>query len=454
MEKQYSIQLEAVEEFALMSKINVLMLTPAFPPYGGSHTQRMTAIANTLSKNGIGVFVMTYDIMPSHPTYDEVLLKNVDKDIRMARIKCGYLHYRAYKNNNFTKIKYGSNSNNQKKSLKNRILSFFDKIKDSIFVPDSIIDWKHNVLHHCKKTNFLKTNKIDYIYACSMPCSMLSIGYKLSRKYNIPLLLDYGDPWVFNSNYRKKHTWLKFRIEHKLEKKYLKTSLLVTFSTKGCEKLYKDKYFLKENKTLTIMTGYEDRLFDLTKSYIFPKKEDDFIVLSYGGAIQTGVRDPIPLFHALEKFPKYRFNIRTDKVHTLSNMVNTYASNANINVIPYIKFDEYYFEMLSSDVLVFFGNSTPDQLPGKIFNYLPTGKPILYICNIDDDSKDQALEIVKDYGNYVFCHNNYDDICIALHDIKKKIQAHNIEESKIVKYSNYNQCSKLAQWLKQKEKSL
>ena len=61
--------------------MKVLMITPAFPPYEGSHTQRMLAVANSLVENGLEVAILTLEEMKGHPTYNSSSLNKVNTRI-------------------------------------------------------------------------------------------------------------------------------------------------------------------------------------------------------------------------------------------------------------------------------------------------------------------------------------------------------------------------------------
>lgn len=426
-------------------KKSILMVTPAYPPYDGSHTQRMLAISKTLVEYGHKVYVMTYEIMTGHPTYNPNSLESIPKGIEIVRVACGYFHRKAYKgNNSYVSEKYGKCT--QKKSflskLKTHVIKAFDKRKNSIFMPDSIIDWKKEIFRFIKKNDFFKKNNIDLILSCEMPASIHLICYGLSSKYRIPLILDYGDPWVFKKGYKQKT--LRFKKELRIETKILKRASLISFSTEGCERLYREKFPFVTGKTLTIMTGYDDSLLNISCNHT---SENGKVVFTYGGAIQDGVRNPYPFFEAINSFKEAFFLLRTNKVETVMQQIGELGLlEGNIKVENYIPFEKYYSEMLESDVLVFFGNSTPDQLPGKIFNYLPTKKLILYISNIEDSKNDQALNIVKDYGYYVFSKNNVYDIKQAIQSCFLLLnQTNGSNELKWEKYSSYNQIVPLAE---------
>jgi hypothetical protein len=41
--------------------------------------------------------------------------------------------------------------------------------------------------------------------------------------------------------------------------------------------------------------------------------------------------------------------------------------------------------MHDADILLHIGNNTPTQIPGKLLEYMATGKPMLHVYYIDDD---------------------------------------------------------------------
>lgn len=430
--------------------VNILMITPAFPPYQGSHTQRMLAIANCLSASGLNVNVLTYEKLAGHPTYNPETEKLIANNIQVFRVECGFFHKKAYtKYSSFAKEKRGSRQeNNIKASVIKRmfmnLVKFFDKIKDVIFIPDSIIDWKKPVIKYIKEKRLMEEIKPDFVLSCAMPCSVHSIGYAISRRYDVPLIMDYGDPWVYANGRKYKRHKLKFWIERAMERKYINHAKLISFSTKGCEELYCNKFNLPEHKVCTVMTGYEDWLSNICIN----NEENEKITLTYGGAIQDSVRDPFATFKAIDELASegIEFIVRTDTVSKIQEYVDSNMNNKNIFVYSYIPFEDYYKEMLKADILVFFGNSTPNQLPGKIFNYLPTGKLILYVSNIQDDEKDQALQIVKDYGYYVWTVNDKESIKNALKEAINMLACDDakVSQEKIKKYSSSNQCKILA----------
>ena len=426
----------------------VLVITPAFPPYQGSQTQRMLSLTSSFVHAGLDVYVLTTEILPGHPDFNPKLLNDVNKKIHIVRTPYGKLHKRIY-TKNLKRIAFHKTDNRH--TIKTKIYLYLNSIKRNASVPDTMIDWYYAVKQYIKKRRVIESIQPDLIYSCSMPNTSHVIGNYISKKYNIPIMMDYGDPWVFIAN-NKKNALLR-KIEYRMEKSYLNRCLLVSFTTPGAELLYQKKYKLPKEKTITAMTGFEKKLDDLYRKHISNRPKNGKIVLTYGGALQTGVRDPSCFFAAVDEFADDGFNvlIRTDSVSRIKDLVKQNTKNGIIKVEGYKPFYEYYEEMLDADVLVFFGNSTSDQLPGKIFNYFPTRKLILYISNIQKNGKDQALGIVKEYGYYVYADNNLVSIKKALKKVKGIIEDGRIaacNEDAISRYSTTIQMSNLTERVK------
>lgn len=427
------------------------MITPAFPPYQGSQTQRMLSISNGLIAAGIDVFVLTTEIMQGHPSYNENTIKLVDPKIKIFRCNAGILHRKAYKKyTDCSMKKYGRTTEkaSKKQLISYKIYQILDRLKTFFLIPDTMIDWYFSTIRFIKKQKVFEGIKPDLILSCAMPNTCHIISFHLSKKYGIPMIMDYGDPWVYIATYN--HGKIRFAFEKFIENRILLHALFISFSTGGAERLYQEKFKLSPNKTMTVMTGFETQLLEKTK--VYKTMKHDGIVLTYGGAIQTGIRDPSIFLKAFDNFTEciMYFNMRTDNVPKLKALVNQNITNNRVTVDSYLPFNQYYEEMLNSDILVFFGNSTTDQLPGKIFNYLPTGKLIFYISNVPYGGKDQAIDIVKDYGYYILVQNEYEEIMKGLKMAVKKVKNYgSINYKKIEKYSTYNQMRLLANRIKE-----
>ena len=72
----------------------------------------------------------------------------------------------------------------------------------------------------------------------------------------------------------------------------------------------------------------------------------------------------------------------------------------------------------NADILVFLANRSGAQIPGKVYQYAGTNKPVLFIL----DGEAQALRTqFEHYGRFVFADNSPESI---LQGIRKIIDAH------------------------------
>jgi len=65
-----------------------------------------------------------------------------------------------------------------------------------LFFPDIYFPWIRKAVN--KSLSILREKKLDAIIATAPPYSSFIVGYKLSKKLNVPLILDYRDPWSGN----------------------------------------------------------------------------------------------------------------------------------------------------------------------------------------------------------------------------------------------------------------
>ena len=70
-----------------------------------------------------------------------------------------------------------------------------------------------------------------------------------------------------------------------------------------------------------------------------------------------------------------------------------------------------------TSVLVHLSNLRGGQIPGKIYHYSATSKPILFILDGTDEEKALLKDYFSKFDRYVFCENNSDDILSAMKTI-------------------------------------
>ncbi len=131
----------------------------------------------------------------------------------------------------------------------------------------------------------------------------------------------------------------------------------------------------------------------------------------YFGDYYSHVRNLSPFYEALKESGSIGY-IYGDSDLKLS-------STDHITVSPRVTLDVLEQIQDNTDVLVHLSNLRGGQIPGKIYHYSVTRKPILFILDGTEEEKSVLKEHFSRFGRYVFCDNTVDDIEKALSSIVK-----------------------------------
>ena len=65
-----------------------------------------------------------------------------------------------------------------------------------VYIPDTKIKWKKKALELGE--SIIKENNIDVIFATAPPYTDFLVAYELSKKFDLPFVIDYRDLWLDN----------------------------------------------------------------------------------------------------------------------------------------------------------------------------------------------------------------------------------------------------------------
>lgn len=138
----------------------------------------------------------------------------------------------------------------------------------------------------------------------------------------------------------------------------------------------------------------------------------------FGGALNDNIRNPL---YALRVFAKCGNEISWTILtgYSLKKMISAVPDpNGVIQLFPMQNRDTSYLTMERADVLVNIGNNTSIQTPGKLFEYMAMGKPILHFQQIENDpclvylKKYPMVLIINQRENNVAAHaQQIQDFC-------------------------------------------
>jgi glycosyltransferase involved in cell wall biosynthesis len=368
-----------------MEQKKILIITYYWPPAGGPGVQRWLKFAKYLPDFGWKPVIYTPE-NPSYPLLDETLMKDVPEHIEMVRTKIWEPYQLAEKlNKSNKKFKAGQFDVGKNQSWKSRLSIW---IRGNFFIPDARVFWVKPSVQFLEK--YLKENKIDTIVTSGPPHSLHLIGLGLKDKLpNLKWIADFRDPWTEISYYKHlKLTKSSDKKHRQLESAVFKNAD-ITLATS-----YTDaENFRKAGANAVCITnGFDESdAAEKAKSQkgeeINGQNSENKFTLSYIGVLEQ-LRNPEILWRVLDElvkddpeFAKY-FSLKfvgriDDKI--LNSIENTSLKEHIVN-LGYLSHGKAVEEMQNSDMLLitnFPNESSKGIIPGKIFEYLATGKQIL-----------------------------------------------------------------------------
>lgn len=370
-----------------MNLKKVLIITYYWPPAGGPGVQRWLKFAKYLPDFGYQPIIYTPE-NPSYPLLDETLIKDVPENIEIVKTKIWEPYQLAEKlNKSNKKFKAGQFDVGTNQSWKSKLSIW---VRGNFFIPDARVFWVNPSVKYLE--NYLKENHIDTIVTSGPPHSMHLIGLNLKKKLpNLKWIADFRDPWTEISYY--KHLKLTKRSDDKhrqLESSVFKTAD-VTLATS-----YTDAENFRKNgaNAFCITNGFDENDSKKTQNQKSEISQTQF-TLSYIGVLEQ-LRNPENLWKSLQNLVatnsqfakdfKLKFVGRVDD-KILQKLEDSNLKN-HIQNLGYLSHDKAIDEMESSTILLitnFPDASSKGIIPGKIFEYLATGKQILSFGPNDAD---------------------------------------------------------------------
>ncbi|MDD5552188.1 MAG: glycosyltransferase [Candidatus Pacebacteria bacterium] len=267
----------------------------------------------------------------------------------------------------------------------------------------------------------IKKEKPNLLYFTGGPFFQWRLAPFFKRKYNIPYIIDFRDPW-FLDPYEKEKSILRKNISEFLKKKWelliIKNADKVIFATTNMEKIYRKEYNFYKEKFLSIENGYDP---DDYKN-VPPKKNSNFSIV-YTGKF-AHYRDPKNFFKALGKLKNiidFQFMHIGEKEKKIEKIIKKERIEKKSLLVGLKTYKETISHSKGADVLVLITGKSKLESTQKVFDYVACDKPIIAITNknsavarvlknfkkafvIDDNPeiiKDAIIKIYKDKTNNV-----------------------------------------------------
>ncbi len=244
-----------------------------------------------------------------------------------------------------------------------------------------------------------KDHKIDIIIGEHSPDAGIILADKCSRKYNIPWVADFRDPvlWPFKG-------LLKYLYKPVVQRIVSSASTVISVNPYWSSL----DAILFQKKTYVLLNGYDKTLFESIKAYQFKK-----FTVSYFGSFDDHFQDIIPSLKACfellkgQNFPAdiTLFYRGLKHAEFLKHALFCGIPLDNLDVQEFCERETTVAFMKGSHVLLIYSipsyrksNVYEQQgfYPGKVFEYIGTGNPILLVPS--DDGLLDALIRTENIG--------------------------------------------------------
>jgi glycosyltransferase involved in cell wall biosynthesis len=383
------------------------IITYYWPPAGGPGVQRWLKLTKYLARMGVEVHVVT--VNPDRATYplrDEGLRSDVAPAVKVYATDTAE-KFGAYKKVTGKKqVPFSGFSGEEAKvSLVQKVARF---VRGNFFVPDARKGW--NSFAFAQAAEIIKEHDVKHWITTSPPHSSQLVGLRLQKEFGVHWTADFRDPWTDIYYYRKFYPtaitrWYEGRLERKV---FSSCDALISVSPSWSD-LYAAKGAQPAYKVHTITNG-----FDAEDFVDVQVQRNEIFTITYAGtlAAQYPVGDFVAALNRLSFDLRLRIIGSWDQRSKAT--LEGVGSHVELEFVEYVPKAELNAELVRSHLMLFLlpgVESATGHVPGKLFDYLGCGNPILGLGPVEGD----AARIIQscDAGT-VLSYGDVDAIAEAL----------------------------------------
>ena len=373
----------------------LLIITYYWPPAGGPGVQRWLKFVKYLPDFDVQPIVFVPE-NPTYPIVDSNLVAEVsDKAIILKTPIFEPYQLASFLSKNKTKkISSGIIPNQKKQSFLEKVMLW---VRGNLFIPDARVFWVKPSVAYLEK--YIRENEIDTIITSGPPHSLHLIGLELKQKMNLKWLADFRDPWTTIGYHKSLRLSQYAAKKHKqLERQVLNSAdtIIVTSKTTKAE------FQALTTKPIEVITNG----FDVEK--VDKQSLDTKFSLAHIGSFLSE-RNPKIVWESLvelcAEIPDFKTHLEIKLIGAISQEVletiEHFGLNSFLNNLGYVSHAEAVAHQRKSQVLLLIeinSEETKSILPGKLFEYMVSERPILAIGPKDSD----FAEIITNTNSGVF----------------------------------------------------
>jgi glycosyltransferase involved in cell wall biosynthesis len=297
---------------------------------------------------------------------------------------------------------------------KGRLAAWLKRCAGFVLYPDARAEWTPWAA--AAMDRLLVALNPDVVVTSHEPASTLPLGRRARRK-GFAWVADLGDPVCAPYTPAR---WRRRAMA--LEEAVAAEADAVLVPNDAARRLLTERHPSLAPRCMVLSQGYDDRR--ETGGEVAPAPPNDRLELLYAGRLYR-FRDPANLLRALVAVDGVRLTMVLADPPP-DGMTGAAHQDGRLRILGPLAHADVQALQQATDVLVSLGNhGMPEQVPGKVFEYLGTRKPILHIYTGEDDA---AAGILGQFRRGWQCADDAHAIEALVRGLRQRQQAGRLTE--------------------------
>ena len=365
----------------------VLVLTYFWPPSGKATLHWPLKIIKYLPEFECEPFVLTVK-EESFTRKDESMLQEINPSLKVYKSRTfePFSLYKKFTGRGKKEHIIESETISKTNQSLSHLISIW--IRMNLFIPDARVGWYFSAVRKGKE--IIKENKIEAVISIGPPHSSHLIAYRLSKLFSVPHYPVFIDPWVDIVYYKDfKRTKATLALDNYFESKVLKHSMASIFVTQTMKDDYLKKYYFLKEKSFVLYWGYDEESFENIE---YQKTSTNNTILHAGNIFDY--QNPVDFWKLIKQKIMTGQKLKIKFIGSVSPAIRKEIKLAGLEEYTeyagFLSYKELLTELINAKYLLVCV-SEPRHVPGKLFEYLRAGRPIIAF---GDDNK-EVSEILK-----------------------------------------------------------